>query len=334
MNHWSFYNHEVPAYIEGFCGTEAMNRLKDIGMNCGCEYTSFPRFRHLQKYSRFDHSLGAALIVHHFSNDPKQAIAALLHDIATPVFAHVVDFLRGDYLKQEATEEGTRQIIERSTELQDLLHGYGLHTEDVCDYHIYPLADNDPPRLSSDRLEYTLGNIINYKIRSEEEARKLYEDLCVGINEEGGQEIMFQDEEAAEDFALAALNCSKIHVSDEDRWSMEMMAELLKEAIAGKILTEEDLYTTETKVIGTIRSDPYMNDLWNDFVSCDVIIRSDTPTGMKNERRIFAKKRFIDPFVRDRGRLSKLSLTFAKQLNDFIEESQDCWIRGQRSGSR
>lgn len=52
-----------------------MARLRQVGMNCGCEYTDFPRFRHLAPYSRFRHSVGVGLIVWHFTHDAAQAAA-------------------------------------------------------------------------------------------------------------------------------------------------------------------------------------------------------------------------------------------------------------------
>ena len=66
-------------------------------------YTAFPQFADIDSYSRYDHSIGVALIIWHFTHDRKQAIAGLLHDVASPVFAHVVDFMHGDYLTQEST---------------------------------------------------------------------------------------------------------------------------------------------------------------------------------------------------------------------------------------
>ena len=124
------------------------------------------------------------LIVWHFTGDPAQAAAGLLHDVATPPFAHVVDFLRGDHLTQEATESGTREIIESSPDLQAVLKQYGLSTDQVADYHVYPIADNDSPRLSADRLEYTLGNALNYGLLTRDEIAALYSDLTVAANEE------------------------------------------------------------------------------------------------------------------------------------------------------
>ncbi|MBR6377416.1 MAG: hypothetical protein IKS05_06605, partial [Oscillospiraceae bacterium] len=91
----------VPSLLEELSQTPEMKRLGQVGMNCGCEYTAFPRFAGGRTYNRLEHSLGVGLIVWHFTRDPAQAAAGLLHDVATPTFAHVVDFLRGDYLSQE-----------------------------------------------------------------------------------------------------------------------------------------------------------------------------------------------------------------------------------------
>ena len=94
-------------------------------------------------YSRYQHSIGVALIVYHFTHDLRQTVAGLLHDIATPVFAHTIDFFHQDHLKQESTELDTKKVIEQDTVLVSLLHKYHLTIEDVCNYHLYPLADNE-----------------------------------------------------------------------------------------------------------------------------------------------------------------------------------------------
>lgn len=92
MRLWSVYHENIPEFITDFAAADAMLRLMDIGMNCGLEYTGFPVYKDCEPYSRYDHSIGAALIIWHFTRDMAQTIAGLLHDISTPVFAHVVDF--------------------------------------------------------------------------------------------------------------------------------------------------------------------------------------------------------------------------------------------------
>ena len=62
----------------------------------------------------------------------------LLHDIATPVFAHVIDFLNNDYEKQESTEAETKKMIFNSRELQKIFLKYEIDINLIYDYHKYP----------------------------------------------------------------------------------------------------------------------------------------------------------------------------------------------------
>ena len=121
MRLWDIYHSEVPEFLAEAAQTAVMQRLTDIGMNCGCEYTKFPLFANIGPYSRYDHSMGVALIVWHFTEDKAQAMAGLLHDISTPAFAHVIDFLHGDHMTQESTEQGTENVISSSMELCKVL---------------------------------------------------------------------------------------------------------------------------------------------------------------------------------------------------------------------
>ena len=320
------YHPETPDFLRECAATPPLARLGGVGMNCGCEYTAFPRFAGLTPYSRLTHSLGVALIVWRFTGEERQALAGLLHDIATPVFAHVVDFMRGDYLRQESTEAGTEALIRGSAELLRLLSARGLCVEDVCDYHMYPIADNDSPRLSADRLEYTLSNSVNYGICSERQAAALYGDLTVCVNEEGRLELAFRSFEAAEAFAGAALDCAEIYVSDEDRCAMQILAELLRSAVAWGVLREDDLYTTEPEVIARLLRDERTAALWRRYRACGRMLRADAPGETGEWRQVRAKKRWIDPLVLNRGRVTALSPAFARRARLFLEAEQDAWL--------
>ena len=294
-------------------------------MNCGCEYTSFPRFAGLKPCSRYAHSLGAALIVWHFTGDRAQSAAALFHDIATPVFAHVIDFLRGDYLVQESTEGGTERIIRESASIARLLERYGLGVEDVKDYHRYPIADNDTPRLSADRLEYTLGNLENFGFRPLPEIEAYYRALTVD-EADGAPELAFADLEAARAFAADALRCSRVYVSGEDRYAMQMLAELVGRGLERGVIREEDLYSTEPEVIRRFESDPEMRTRWRRYRAYRRMT-VDPAEAPESERRVIrAKKRYIDPLVAGAGRLSQLDGTFRAQVQAFLSESQQDWL--------
>ena len=328
MRLWDIYHGDVPVFLQEAAGTSAVQRLQDVGMNCGSEYTSFPLFRGIGPYSRFDHSVGVGLIVWHFTKSMEQAMAGLLHDIATPVFAHVVDFLHGDHMSQESTEAGTGQWIRGSGELRRVLEKFEIPVEAVEDYHRYPIADNDSPRLSADRLEYTLGNAVNYRIISREQAEVYYKDLTVGQNEDGQPELVFSRREAAEGFAMTALECSKIYVANPDRYAMEALAGLLKQAIDQEILEEADLYKQEKDVITRLKQSQ-MKAQWERFCGYREIICRDIPGKGEGWKRIFAKKRCIDPFVKELGRVSHICPEFKEKLELFREESQDYWLNAR-----
>ena len=326
MQHYRLYHESIPPFLEACAAAPCVQRLKGVGMNCGCEYTSFPRFAKLMPYSRYDHSLGAALIVWHFTRDQKQAIAGLLHDVATPVFAHVVDFLNGDSLTQESTEDGTAAVIATDCALQAQLHSLHLSTDDVSDYHRYPIADNDSPRLSADRLEYTLGNCLNYGIRTEKEVRAFYEDLTVAVAEDGQAELAFRTAGVAQDFAAAALACSEIYVSPEDRYAMQMLSELLRFALKSGVLRKSDLLGDEPAVIRLLRNDPQTAARWDAYCAYRTVLTAEQPQAQGEWRRIYAKKRCIDPLILGHGRVSACVPAFGDAIRTFRNRPQDEWI--------
>ena len=257
MNVGTLYGNHLPEVIIDGIRAQEMQRLRHVGMNCGCEYTSFPLFRSMKEwYTRYDHSIGTALIVWRFTRSHAQTLAALFHDIATPCFAHVVDFMRNDHMKQESTEDQTREIIAGSECVGSVLRKYGLKVDDVADYHQYPVADNDSPMLSADRLDYTFGNLVNFEKCTKAQVTGMLEDLTVGKNESGEEELMFRTFEQARLFSFGALGMGKIYVSDEDRFSMQALADLLKEAVRQDVISIRDLWTDEPSMIRKLYEDP------------------------------------------------------------------------------
>jgi len=323
----SIYHSEIPSAISEICRSDELVRLKNVGMNCGCEYTGFTHFRHIGAYSRYSHSLGVALIVFHFTGDLKQSIAGLLHDISTPVFAHVIDFLHNDHMHQEYTESKTSEIIRNSKTINSVLQKNGISLGEVDNYHNYPVADNDSPKLSADRLEYTLGNLVNYSFGNTTDVKQLYSSITVGQNEFGEDELMFTDEGCAYRFAKFSLDCSKVYVCDEDRYSMQMLAELIGEAISAGVICENDLYSTEPQVIAKLCSAKVFSQRWERYRSYHTVIAGQAAPET-NSRVIYAKKRYIDPYISGKGRVSAVFPEYRDSLNSFICMPQDYPVYG------
>ena len=318
---WKVYHYEIPDFLLEFMQTDPMQRLKDVGMNCRCEYTQFDVFKKCRSYSRYDHSVGVALIVYHFTGDIKQSIAGLLHDIATPVFAHTIDFLNGDYIKQESTEDETENMIRNSTELLMLLKKHHLKVEDVCDYHIYPIADNDTPQLSADRLEYSLGNMFNYGFVEIDKIREYYQHIYVNQNE-----LAFDDLKIAVEFSKDVIKTSKIYILDEDRYAMQSLALLLKGAIEDGVIDYHDLYTNERYVINKLINDKKYQEKWHTFCHYSMIERYSEQ--VENSFCIQAKKRYILPLYHD-IRVNQLSDEINDLLKEYLNISFDYYVLGK-----
>lgn len=291
-------------------------------MNCGLKYTSIPFFQNISYFSRYTHSIHCAKVLTRFVNDPKIIVAGLLHDIATPVFSHAVDFMYGDYQKQEATERNSEDIISKDPVIMDVLHRLQVDVDDVKDYHLYPLADNASPRLSSDRLAYTLANAYNYDILDLSMLHTIFCDLCVGCNEEGEAELMFTHKDIAYRFTEAMLSCTRIYTMDESRYGMEMIAALLRKMIADKALKEDDLYTTEEEFLHThIFCTPYEKD-WQNITELHHTLAS------SNGICIQAKKRYIDAYIKDIGRITQANSRLKKEIAQFLQTSHDIQLEG------
>lgn len=302
--------------MKPYLETEAIERLKSVDMNCGMNYTSFRRFVHIEAYSRFHHSLGCALIVWHFTRDQKQSLAALFHDIATPAFSHVIDFVHRDYLKQETTEKLTEEFIRRDAGISKLLEKDGIHPDEVSDYHIYPIADNDSPRLSADRLEYICGDVLDFKLSDRKTLRWLYEDLCIMVNEDGMEELAFRHDECASEFAHLALECGRIYSGDENRYAMDFLADLIRDALNEKLLSEEDLYRSEEDVIALLGNSRFKERL-KIFMNLCRTERCD-PTDPLS-RVIDAKKRYINPLCIGGYRIDMKDEEIRRKIKEFLD---------------
>ncbi len=96
-----------------------------------------------------------------------------------------MDFLNGDYMNQESTEVLTTEMIKHSKEIMTLLKRDHIDITEIDNYHIYPIADNDTPKLSADRLEYSLSNaLFTYKLLDLEIIKEIYNDIEIQKNEE------------------------------------------------------------------------------------------------------------------------------------------------------
>lgn len=285
---------DFPEWLNEYIDTKELLSQKYISVTCGTIYSKL--FESDFFFSSLDHSVAVALIIWHFTHDKKQTLSGLFHDISTPVFKHCVDFLNGDYMTQESTEDLTSKMIKESPEITKLLKRDKIEIEEVDNYHIYPIADNDTPKLSSDRLEYSLSNaLFIYKLLDKEEIKEIYNDIEVQVNEENEKELGFKTKKIARNFVKITSKLSVIYREDRTRYSMQLLADILKRLNEDNIISIEDLYKLkESEIIDIIEKSRYREvfNIWKNAKKVKVSKEEPSKVYFVHHG---AKVRYIDP---------------------------------------
>ena len=309
-NYLKILSPDFPEWLLEYIYTPEMLRLDGIGMSCGTLYTKVYNDKYF--YSSLTHSVAVALILWNFTHDKKQTISGLFHDIATPTFKHCIDFMNGDSEHQESTEERTEQIIKDSKEIMKLLERDSIKVEEVSDYHIYPIADNDTPRLSADRFEYTLsGGLYQVRVFELKDIEKYYNNIVILKNEDGIDELAFQDIKLCENFIHDISKLWPRWVEDEDRLCMQFIADIVKSMNIKSYITVDDLYKfSEREVLQLIQNceDNYIRNAFKNFQNAtrDSVYKSDEPNNEIYCTSVKGKKRYINPLVNLDNKVSRI----------------------------
>lgn len=315
---------DFPKWLVDYIQTKELLSQKYISVTCGTIYSNL--FESDFFFSNLDHSVAVALIVWHFTHDKKQTLAGLFHDIATPAFKHCVDFLNGDYMAQESTEDLTTDMISKSQEITKLLKRDRIQISEVDDYHIYPIADNDTPKLSADRLEYSLSHaLFTYRLLDVENIKKIYNDIEVQTNEENKPELGFKTKNIARDFVKVTSKLSVIYREDRTRYSMQFIADILKRLSDENKISKADLYRLkESEVIDIIESSKYKDIFYIWKNAKKVKTSKDLPENVYFVHH-GAKVRYIDPLFKGE-RISKCCKIAEKMIANNLSYNMDNYV--------
>ena len=334
MNYYDTLNEEIkdyfkilspifPKWLLDYINTPEMKRIGTISMSCGTDYSKCFNVKYW--YSNLEHSVGVALIIWHFTNDKKQTLAGLFHDIATPTFKHCIDFMNGDSEHQESTEERTTEIIKNSNEIMSLLNRDGIKLEEVCDYKIYPIADNDTPKLSADRFEYTFSSGLTFfRVWELDKIKEIYDDVIILKNEQGIDELGFRHKEICEKYISTISKLWPEWISDKDRTVMQFLADMCKSMSNAGYLTIEDLYNcTEKQIIEKILScdDKYLSESFRNFMTATKVYKSDEKLDNKYCINVKAKTRYVIPLVLTENgvyRINNISPVANQYINNYL----------------
>ena len=300
MNDYFIYKEslgDTPEFLKKYLELDIVKRLKGISLLCGMDYASKYAYDFKCYISRYDHSLDVALIVWKLTHDKKATLAGLFHDISTPVFSHVIDYMNKDYIKQESTEEKTLEILMSSIELKKCLKVDNISLQEIADFKKYSLVDLDRPALCADRLDGTICSGINWtKSIDGETSKDIINDLILVKNESNQDEIAFKSEKYAKRFSNLNDEINEITHSNNDNYMMQLLADIVRLSINLEIVDYESLYyLIEEDIINCIEDNLDLSDelnrKWNLFKNIKDIPIIELPE---------VKNKIISPIVVDK----------------------------------
>lgn len=313
-----------PDWLLDYINTKEMLFQNKISVTCGIIYSKLYDSSYF--FSNLDHSVAVALIIWHFTKDKKQTLAGLFHDIAVPAFKHCIDFLNGDYIKQESIEDKTSSIIENSCSIMNLLKRDNINISDVDDYKLYPIADNDTPKLSADRLEYSLSNaLFNYNLTDFYTIEKIYNNITIQKDYNNIIELGFTEKRWAIEFVRLTSILSVFYRDDKTRYSMQFIADVIKKLCSDNIITIDDLYSIgEKDIINIILNSKYGQyfKIWSN--STKVLTSKYEPSDVYFVHHT-SKVRYINPLLNG-VRIYDCCKIAKKYIDDNLSYNMDNYV--------
>ncbi|MGE5456702.1 MAG: hypothetical protein ACM3O4_06365 [Ignavibacteriales bacterium] len=304
-------NNEYPDFIDKYINSKELQRLSGVGQFCGVDYNNIKCHSTKYWYSRLDHSVACALIVWHFTKDKTQTVAALFHDMGTPAFAHSVDYMYGDYIKQKSAERSTHDMIKDSSDIKKMFESDNVLYDDVINIEKFTIVENERPKICVDRLEGVLHTgLIWGHYWSIHDIKRIYKSVSILKDCDNLDEIGFDDLITCDYFFKGAFKYSMLLQLNEDKLSMQLTGDILRMLIDYEIINEEDLYRlSEQEIIKRIKTsdDEIIKYVWSKFEKLHKVERTNVEPVDRYYISIDCKKRYVNPLVNVNGNNIRLT---------------------------
>lgn len=283
----------------------AVQRLKHVHQNGGA-FLITPAL----DTSRFEHSVGAALLCEQLGAPEREVIAALVHDVGHTAFSHVADHVF-DREDQRFHEDEIERIVDRYG-LDACLDRIGYDASTVLDTEPFPILEQDLPSICADRLDYQLRDVYKYGLID----RHVVTDILAGITLEAGRPVAADRDTARTIVDVSLLLQRHVFFNEKHEAANLVLADLIERALQRDVLTVDALFGTDQEVLDSLRSDPGFADVL-DALGPDLAVDRDPP---RPTHSISRKRRTMNPRVAGTGqRISALDSTVNHKLAQFRE---------------
>ncbi|WP_283750565.1 HD domain-containing protein [Bacillus cereus] len=301
---------KVDKVLEELILSKPVQRLKGVHQ-AGASYLMNEKWN----VTRFDHSVGAMLLIKKLGGSVEEQIAGLLHDVSHTAFSHVIDYVFDN--ENESYHEEIFSSVVKNSEIPAILSKHGYNYEDILlDDSKWTLLERSAPELCADRVDYTLRDMYTYGYISLEEVHSFLEDV---IEVDG--KMVLQSIEIAEWFTKAYYKeVIDFFMKPINIYGNDMLAKTLKLALHKKVIHADDFLLEDHELISKLQ-------LCKDQ-EVDALLRKVHPSiEVKEDRNEYDlhqknKVRLIDPPLLREGKIVQSSVVSEKigQMSDVAYE--------------
>ncbi|MGH0431478.1 HD domain-containing protein [Bacillus hominis] len=306
---------KVDKVLEELILSKPVQRLKGIHQ-AGASYLMNEKWN----VTRFDHSVGAMLLIKKLGGSVEEQIAGLLHDVSHTAFSHVIDYVFDN--ENESYHEEIFSSVVKNSEIPAILSKHGYNYEDILlDDSKWTLLERSAPELCADRVDYTLRDMYAYGYISLEEAQNFLDDLIV-VN----GKMVLQNIEIAEWFTKTYYKeVIDFFMKPINIYGNDMLAKTLKLALHKKVIDADDFLLEDDELIVKLQicNDPEVEALLRK-VHPNVKVKED-----RNDYDLYQKNkvRLIDPPLLREGEVVPSSVV-SEQIRQMSDIAYEKAVRG------
>ena len=279
----------VDDVIYEIINTRIFKRLKNIYQSGGGYLVN-----ELWNVNRHEHSIGTMILSLKFGGNIEEQIRALLHDISHTAFSHVIDYVLKN--ENEDYHEKIQEDFLNDEELLSILEKYNLNIKRIMSKN-YSFLDDELPKLSFDRIDYTLRDLFRQKRISLKEIREIVNHLTIYQNK-----LCFNSLEIGKWFQKLYFQEVVEYFQDTlNIYINTMLCNLLTSALNEEIIQLQDFNFTDEYIIKKINSSSKKKELE------DIINKKKFDEFLLLKEKIKVKKRYIDPYILVNNEIKRIS---------------------------
>ncbi len=296
--------------------TDALQRLKGV-----LQHGITGLIGITDKTTRFDHSVGAMILVRQLGASVEEQIAALLHDVSHTAFSHVIDYVFDDHDGQSYHDEKKEAFV-ATTDLPVTLARFGYDWRDFLEEENFPLLEQPSPRLCADRLDYFLRDAGSLGLAVQAEI-----DLALASLVVADGRIAVNNLQAAQWLAYTFIAADDASWSNFDEVGLyELTARAIKTGFRVGAISQDDIWGMDEPAWAKLHAHPdpdLQAQLARIVPETRFVWDEQSPTFW-----VSTKLRSIDPDVAVGGALRPLSTLdsdFARHRQDYLARKNGKW---------